>query len=61
VPRQRARPSHCPTGSGQLWFWDITWCAGPVPGLFYDFHLIIDIYGRKIVVPGKRVEVANLG
>lgn len=49
APHRRAKPSHCATGPGQLWSWDITWCAGPVRGLFYYLYLIIDIYSRKIV------------
>lgn len=55
-PRGRARqasarpvPRHCATGPSQLYAWDITYLPGPVAGMFFFLHLVLDVYSRKIV------------
>lgn len=49
APSKAAKPRHQATAPNRVWSWDITWCAGPVRGLFYYLYLILDIYSRKIV------------
>lgn len=49
APCARAVPRHCATGPNQLYAWDITYLPGPVAGLFFFLHLMLDVYSRKIV------------
>lgn len=49
APCTRAVPRHCATGPNQLYAWDITYLPGPVAGLFFFLHLMLDVYSRKIV------------
>jgi putative transposase len=41
--------SHCATGPGQVWSWDITYLSGAVKGAYLYLYLILDIFSRKIV------------
>ena len=36
-------------GACEVWTRDITWLPGPVAGMFFHLHLIVDIFSRKIV------------
>ena len=45
----RAVPRHCATGPNQLYAWDITTLPGPIAGMFFFLHLVLDVYSRKIV------------
>jgi putative transposase len=44
-----ARPELLATAPGQVWSWDITKLRGPLPGLWYNLYVILDIFSRKIV------------
>jgi len=55
----RTRPELVATGAGQVWSWDITKLHGPVPGVYYDLYVIIDIYSRY--VPGFLVAPTETG
>lgn len=47
------------TGPGQVWSWDITKLHGPIPGVYYDLYVVIDIYSRY--VPGFLVAPTETG
>lgn len=49
APTSRAVPRHCATGPNQLYAWDITYLPGPIAGMFFFLHLMLDVYSRKIV------------
>lgn len=49
APCQRAVPRHCATGPHQLYAWDIATLPGPIQGMFFFLHLMLDVYSRKIV------------
>jgi putative transposase len=55
----RTRPELVATGPGQVWSWDITKLHGPIPGVYYDLYVIIDIYSRY--VPGFLVAPTETG
>jgi putative transposase len=55
----RTRPELVATAPGQVWSWDITKLHGPVPGVYYDLYVIIDIYSRY--VPGWLVAPTETG
>lgn len=55
----RTRPELVATAPGQVWSWDITKLHGPVPGVYYDLYVIIDIYSRY--VPGWLVAATETG
>lgn len=55
----RTRPELVATGPGQVWSWDITKLHGPIPGVYYDLYVIIDIYSRY--VPGFMVAPTETG
>jgi putative transposase len=55
----RTRPELVATGPGQVWSWDITKLHGPVPGVYSDLYVIIDIYSRYI--PGWLVAPTETG
>ena len=59
----RTRPELVATGPGQVWSWDITKLHGPVPGVYYDLYVIIDIYSRYVsgwlVAPTETGELAK--
>ena len=44
-----ARPELLASGPCQVWSWDITKLRGPVPGIWYNLYVILDIFSRKIV------------
>lgn len=49
-PRPAAEPPRLVARApNQVWSWDISWLPGPVKGLFFYLHLIVDLYSRKIV------------
>jgi transposase InsO family protein len=45
----RPVPRHCATAPNQLYCWDITYLPGPIQGMFFFLHLVLDVYSRKIV------------
>jgi putative transposase len=55
----RTRPELVATAPGQVWSWDISKLHGPVPGVYYDLYVIIDIYSRY--VPGWLVAPTETG
>jgi transposase InsO family protein len=42
-------PSLTATAPNQIWTWDITKLAGPVPGVFFYAYVMIDLYSRYVV------------
>jgi len=56
--RRRPAPLQA-KGPNQVWSWDITYLRASVPGIFYYFYLVIDVWSRKIV--GWRVEEEENG
>ena len=51
---QRRRPAYTApellaTGPNQVWSWDITKLRGPMPGVWYNLYVVLDIFSRKIV------------
>ena len=49
-PTERHRPDEqVATGPNQVWSWDITYMQGPVRGMFFYFHVAMDVWSRKIV------------
>jgi Transposase and inactivated derivatives len=49
LPRKRSKPNHVATGPREVWVTDISYLPGPIKGLFYYLHFIMDLYSRKIV------------
>ena len=48
APRPSRPPStHIATAPGQVWCWDMTYLPSDVAGRW--FHLILDLYSRKII------------
>lgn len=43
------RPELLASGPCQVWSWDITKLRGPLPGVWYNLYVILDIFSRKIV------------
>jgi putative transposase len=56
-PSTRIVTSHCATEANRLWAWDITWLPASVKGLYFYWHMVLDVYSRKIV--GHEVHVAE--
>jgi putative transposase len=44
-----ARPELLASAPCQVWSWDITKLRGPLPGVWYNLYVILDIFSRKIV------------
>lgn len=49
LPYKRSKPNHVATRPRQVWVTDISYLPGPIKGLFYYLHFIMDLYSRKIV------------
>jgi len=49
TPHHKPMSTHCAIKPNSIWSWDITYCAGPVKGIFYYLYLIMDIFSREIV------------
>ena len=49
LTRKRSKPNHEAKGPRQVWVTDISYLPGPIKGLFYYLHFIMDLYSRKIV------------
>ncbi|CAG4902086.1 IS3 family transposase [Acidithrix sp. C25] len=49
LPRRRSEPNHVAKGPREVWVTDISYLPGPIKGLFYYLHFIMDLYSRKIV------------
>lgn len=48
-PTKRNAPQLRASASNEIWATDITWLPGPIVGMFFYLHAIIDVYSRKIV------------
>ena len=49
LPRKRSKPNHVAKGPLEVWVTDISYLPGPIKGLFYYLHFIMDLFSRKIV------------
>jgi putative transposase len=47
--KPRPLSTHCATAPNQVWCWDITYCAGPIKGVYFYLYLMMDLFSRKIV------------
>ena len=45
----KTKPELLATRPRQVWSWDITKLRGPGRGVYYDLHVILDIYSRYVV------------
>lgn len=59
APQTRPVPRHCATGPNQLYAWDITYLPGPIQGMFFFLHLVLDVYSRKIVAHEVHTEESS--
>lgn len=59
TPQTRPVPRHCATGPNQLYAWDITYLPGPIQGMFFFLHLVLDVYSRKIVAHEVHTEESS--
>lgn len=59
APQYRPVPRHCATAPNQLYAWDITYLPGPIQGMFFFLHLVLDVYSRKIVAHEVHTEESS--
>jgi putative transposase len=50
-PPRTSRPptTHVATSPAEVWCWDVTFLPAQIPGRWFYFYLILDLYSRKIV------------
>ena len=45
----RRRKEHVPTGSCQVWSWDITYLQTCIKVLFFYLYMVVDVWSHKII------------
>jgi putative transposase len=48
-PESGKEAGHCATEANHLWAWGITWLPAGVKDMYFYWHMVLDIYSRKIV------------
>ncbi|WP_437278947.1 hypothetical protein WME90_48375 [Sorangium sp. So ce375] len=49
APMKHAKPALTATAPNPIWTWGITKLRGPLPGVFYCLHVVLDLLSRMTV------------